>query len=159
MRGRMKRSGVHLAGAVEAARGGDRRAVRDVLDSVRPTVVRYCRARVSASGGRADDLAHAVCGEVVAALPRYRPRDESFAAFVYRIAAGAVTGEEVPEHSPVALLSARHREILVLRVAVGLSAEEAASALGCTAAAIRLGQHHALAELRARTDGGAGGEA
>ncbi|CAM3907820.1 RNA polymerase subunit sigma [Tsukamurella ocularis] len=154
----MKRSGVDFGHTVRAAQCGDRRAVRDVLDSVRPSVVRYCRARVSASGGRADRLAHAVCRRVLGELPGYQPRDGDFAAFVYRIAAHTVTRAEAaapsPVGSPVQELSVRHREILILRIAVGLSAEEAASALGCTVAAIRLGQHHALAELRERGGGG-----
>ncbi len=45
-------------------------------------------------------------------------------------------------------LSAQHREILTLRVAVGLSAEETAQALGMTAGAVRVAQHRALARLR-----------
>lgn len=45
-------------------------------------------------------------------------------------------------------LSAQHREILTLRVAVGLSAEETAQALGMTAGAVRVAQHRALGRLR-----------
>ncbi|NHN56642.1 sigma-70 family RNA polymerase sigma factor [Calidifontibacter sp. DB0510] len=45
-------------------------------------------------------------------------------------------------------LSEQHREILVLRVAVGLSAEETASALGMSAGAVRVAQHRALTKLR-----------
>jgi len=45
-------------------------------------------------------------------------------------------------------LSEVHREILVLRVAVGLSAEEVAGALGMTAGAVRVAQSRALARLR-----------
>lgn len=45
-------------------------------------------------------------------------------------------------------LSPQHREILTLRVAVGLSAEETADALGTTAGAIRVAQHRALTRLR-----------
>ena len=40
------------------------------------------------------------------------------------------------------------RELLTLRVAVGLSAEETASSLGMTAGAVRVAQHRALARLR-----------
>jgi RNA polymerase sigma-70 factor (ECF subfamily) len=42
----------------------------------------------------------------------------------------------------------RQREILVLRVAVGLSAEETAAAVGSTPGAVRVAQHRALARLR-----------
>lgn len=40
------------------------------------------------------------------------------------------------------------REILTLRIAVGLSAEETAQSLGKTAGAVRVAQHRALARLR-----------
>jgi len=46
------------------------------------------------------------------------------------------------------LLSPAHREVIVLRVAVGLSAQETAQALGTTAGAVRITQHRALNRLR-----------
>ena len=45
-------------------------------------------------------------------------------------------------------LPAKQREILVLRVVVGLSAEETAEAVGSTPGAVRVAQHRALAKLR-----------
>ena len=45
-------------------------------------------------------------------------------------------------------LSDLHREIIVLRVAVGLSAAEVGSTLGMTAGAVRVAQSRALAHLR-----------
>jgi RNA polymerase sigma-70 factor (ECF subfamily) len=45
-------------------------------------------------------------------------------------------------------LTARQREILVLRVVVGLTAEETADAVGSTPGAVRVAQHRALARLR-----------
>ncbi|WP_018154965.1 RNA polymerase sigma factor ShbA [Demetria terragena] len=45
-------------------------------------------------------------------------------------------------------LSPQHREIVTLRVAVGLSAEETGEALGMSAGAVRVAQHRALARLR-----------
>ena len=42
----------------------------------------------------------------------------------------------------------KQREILVLRVVVGLSAEETAVAVGSTPGAVRVAQHRALARLR-----------
>jgi RNA polymerase sigma-70 factor (ECF subfamily) len=45
-------------------------------------------------------------------------------------------------------LSELHREIVVLRVAVGLSAEEVGSAVGMSAAAVRVAQSRALSRLR-----------
>lgn len=46
------------------------------------------------------------------------------------------------------VLPAKQREILVLRVVVGLSAEETAEAVGSTPGAVRVTQHRALARLR-----------
>jgi RNA polymerase sigma-70 factor (ECF subfamily) len=45
-------------------------------------------------------------------------------------------------------LSDLHREIVVLRVAVGLSAEEVGGAVGMSAAAVRVAQSRALSRLR-----------
>jgi RNA polymerase sigma-70 factor (ECF subfamily) len=47
------------------------------------------------------------------------------------------------------VLPAKQREILVLRVVVGLSAEETADAVGSTPGAVRVAQHRALIRLRA----------
>ncbi|MCA1656063.1 MAG: sigma-70 family RNA polymerase sigma factor, partial [Pseudonocardiaceae bacterium] len=46
-------------------------------------------------------------------------------------------------------LPPRQREILVLRLIVGLSAQETATAVGLTPTAVRVTQHRALAKLRA----------
>ena len=46
-------------------------------------------------------------------------------------------------------LPAPQREVLLLRVVAGLSAEETAAAIGSTAGAVRVAQHRALARLRA----------
>lgn len=45
-------------------------------------------------------------------------------------------------------LPEQHREILVLRVALGMSAVETAAAVGSTSGAVRVTQHRALAKLR-----------
>ncbi len=47
------------------------------------------------------------------------------------------------------LLTPRQREVLILRIAVGLSAEETAEAVGSTPGAVRVSQHRALSRLRA----------
>jgi RNA polymerase sigma-70 factor (ECF subfamily) len=46
------------------------------------------------------------------------------------------------------LLPPEHRELLLLRVAGGLSAEETGDVLGMTAGAVRVAQHRALGRLR-----------
>lgn len=50
-------------------------------------------------------------------------------------------------------LSELHREIIILRVAVGLSAAEVGSTLGMSAGAVRVAQSRALAQLRQLADG------
>jgi RNA polymerase sigma-70 factor, ECF subfamily len=174
-----------LDAIVADAVAGDRDALREVLQTIRPIVVRYCRARVGTlerSGLSADDVAQEVCLATVMALPRYRDRGRPFLAFVYGIAAHKVADayraagrdlsyatESVPERLSTeagpeqaaldadsvgrmgALLGAlpdKQREIVILRVVVGLSAEETAEAVGSTAGAVRVAQHRALARLK-----------
>ena len=50
------------------------------------------------------------------------------------------------------------REIMLLRVAAGLTAEETGAALGMTAGAVRVAQHRALTKMRQLVAGAAGGE-
>ncbi|MDX6307774.1 MAG: polymerase sigma-70 factor, subfamily [Nocardioidaceae bacterium] len=50
------------------------------------------------------------------------------------------------------------REIMLLRVAAGLSAEETGAALGMTAGAVRVAQHRALTKMRQLAAEAAGGE-
>jgi len=45
-------------------------------------------------------------------------------------------------------LPGQQRELLIMRVAVGLSAEETGTALGMSAGAVRVAQHRALSRLR-----------
>jgi RNA polymerase sigma-70 factor (ECF subfamily) len=171
--------------SVSAAVGGDPAAVGRVLASIRPLVVRYCRARVGRqerSFASADDVAQEVCLAVLTALPSYRDQGRPFLAFVYGIASHKVADAhraaarnrstpiaDVPDGpEPNAgpeeramqgelsrqmkqlldSLPDKQREIVVLRVVVGLSAEETAEAVGSTPGAVRVAQHRALARLR-----------
>ncbi len=52
-------------------------------------------------------------------------------------------------------LPPQQRELLTLRVVVGLSAEETGAALGMSAGAVRVAQHRAMAKLRALVAGSA----
>ncbi len=52
------------------------------------------------------------------------------------------------------LLTPRQREILILRVAGGLSARETAAAMGSTPDAVRVAQHRALTRLRGAVGSG-----
>ena len=171
---------------VERAVRGDPDATADLLELIRPGVVRYCRAHLGRVGGRyttADDVGQEVCIAVLHALPRFRDEGRPFSAFVYGIAARKVADAQraAVRHSAVVLtgtvldrpdgapgpeqqalaadvarrlshvlrnLSDVHREIVVLRVAVGLSAEEVGGALGMSAWAVRVVQSRSLAHLR-----------
>lgn len=174
-----------LDAVVADAVAGDRDALAEVLETIRPIVVRYCRARVGIaerSGLSADDVAQEVCLAAITALPRYRERGRPFLAFVYGIAAHKVADayraagrdvafpvDSLPEHRSaeagpeqraleadaitrvnalLELLPDKQREILFLRVVVGLSAEETASAVGSTPGAVRVAQHRALTRLK-----------
>ena len=178
-------SGERLDAVVAEAVAGNRDALREVLEIIRPIVVRYCRARVGAterSGLSADDVAQEVCLAAITALPRYRDQGRPFLAFVYGIAAHKVADahraagrnradptDVVPERYSVeagpeqmaldsessarmnrllSVLPEKQREILILRVVVGMSAEETADAVGSTAGAVRVAQHRALARLK-----------
>lgn len=179
-------SGERLDAVVAEAVAGNRDALREVLEIIRPIVVRYCRARVGTterSGLSADDVAQEVCLAAITALPRYKDQGRPFLAFVYGIAAHKVADahraaarnrsdptEVVPErfsleagpeqmaldsesaarmNKLLSVLPDKQREILILRVVVGMSAEETAEAVGSTPGAVRVAQHRALAKLKA----------
>jgi RNA polymerase sigma-70 factor, ECF subfamily len=177
--------GERLDVVVAAAVAGDRDALREVLETIRPIVVRYCRARVGTaerSGLSADDVAQEVCVAAMMALPRYQDQGRPFLAFVYGIAAHKVADahraagrnraeptEVLPERvafdtgpemraikvdasermeALLQVLPEKQREIVILRVVVGMSAEETAAAVGSTPGAVRVAQHRALARLK-----------
>jgi RNA polymerase sigma-70 factor (ECF subfamily) len=179
-------SGERLDAVVADAVAGNRDALREVLEIIRPIVVRYCRARVGTSersGLSADDVAQEVCLAAITALPRYKDQGRPFLAFVYGIAAHKVADahraaarnradptDVVPERYSLeagpeqmaldsessarmnrllSVLPEKQREILILRVVVGMSAEETAEAVGSTPGAVRVAQHRALARLKA----------
>ncbi|WP_174720525.1 RNA polymerase sigma factor ShbA [Amycolatopsis sp. BJA-103] len=174
-----------LDGPVAAAGQGDRRALDHLLTTIRPIVIRYCRARIGRQErtyASADDVAQEVCVAILRALPTYRERGRPFLAFVYGIAQHKVADArraaarnrtepvaEVPDgvsdtaspeqhalHNELSdrmgellrILPDKQREIVVLRIVVGLSAEETAGVVGSTAGAVRVAQHRALTRLR-----------
>ena len=178
-------SGDGLDAVVADAVAGNRDALRKVLETIRPIVVRYCRARFGVGerqGVSADDVAQEVCLAVITALPRYKDQGRPFLAFVYGIAAHKVADahraagrnrseatDDLPDRAStelgpeqlaidadaaarmnrlLAVLPEKQREILILRVVVGMSAEETAEAVGSTAGAVRVAQHRALARLK-----------
>ena len=177
--------GERLDAAVAEAVAGSRDALREVVETIRPVVVRYVRARLGSServGLSADDVAQEVCLAAIQALPRYQDQGRPFLAFVYGIASHKVADahraagrnrseptevlperfslEAGPEQMAInsdsaarmkrllAVLPDKQREILNLRIVVGLSAEETAEAVGSTPGAVRVAQHRALARLK-----------
>jgi RNA polymerase sigma-70 factor (ECF subfamily) len=182
--------GERLDAAVAEAVAGSRDALREVVEIIRPIVVRYVRARIGSaerSGLSADDVAQEVCLAAIQALPRYQDQGRPFLAFVYGIASHKVADahravarnrseptDVVPERFSLeagpeqmalqsdtaarmnrllAVLPEKQREILTLRIVVGLSAEETAEAVGSTPGAVRVAQHRALARLKAEIAG------
>ncbi|APE16343.1 sigma-70 family RNA polymerase sigma factor [Mycolicibacterium crocinum] len=177
--------GERLDAAVAEAVAGSRDALREVVETIRPIVVRYVRARLGSTervGLSADDVAQEVCLAAIQALPRYQDQGRPFLAFVYGIAAHKVADahraaarnrsdptDVVPERFSLdagpeqmamqsdsaarmtkllEILPEKQREILMLRIVVGLSAEETADAVGSTPGAVRVAQHRALAKLK-----------
>ncbi|WP_067657952.1 sigma factor [Nocardia harenae] len=136
--------------AVDAAARGDGDALGALLEQVRPFVTRYCRARLGT--GPADAVATGICADLLTALPRFRESGGSFLAFAYRIASRTVAdvlrrrGASSPE--PLGELPESQREVLVLRLVLGLSADETARALHTTIGVVRVTQHRALDTLR-----------
>ena len=173
---RWHRADLELAAA--AASRGDRAAIQEVLRQIRPLVRRYCRARlgprINAVG--VEDVVQEVCLAVLTKLPTHRPGAEPFTAFVYGVAAHAIVGQ-IAARARVTLsgpalrsndptppdtvdtealladlraLPARQRDVIVMRILLGLSTEETALRLGSTPGAVRVTQHRALARLRVR---------
>lgn len=141
-----------VADLVAAAVGGDRVASHRLGTAVRSAVLPYCRGRLG-DGAAAIDAAHRICRTFEATVADLAASGDGLRAFVHRIAVVAVDAVPVPADPPgmagmLALLSPVQREVLVLRVAVGLSTEETAETLGCTAAQVRGLQHAALGRLR-----------
>jgi RNA polymerase sigma-70 factor (ECF subfamily) len=133
--------------------------------TVRRLVRRYCRARLGAlpSGyALADDLAAEVTADLLRDGRRRLGRSEPVEAVVYEVMADAVThvlaeasssepeDVAVPAELLVELnrLPREPREVLVLRVFVGLSSEQVGRAMGLSLEKVRAEQHRALAHLR-----------
>lgn len=141
---------------VAAALDGDPLALRVVMAGVRPAVLRYCRARLGV-GDLAGAVAVDVSRVVEEALSGRARSGLQIHAFVYAIVSAAVdvaAGPAAPGASAgvlpavLARLATPEREALVLRVAVGLTVDETAAAVGSSSAAVRISQHRALERMR-----------
>ncbi|WP_410568292.1 sigma-70 family RNA polymerase sigma factor [Amycolatopsis sp. cmx-4-61] len=149
-----------------------------LLAAARPLVVRYCRARLDPDSADdvAQDVCVALLEELPRRPPE-RPFPD-FVRGIARTEVAAARKAAARPDEPVAelpdepdsamgpehhalrrelrermakllrVLSRKQREIVVLRVVVGLSAEETAAAVGSTPGAVRVAQHRALGQLR-----------
>lgn len=78
-----------VAATVARARSGDMDAVGELVARYRPTVFRYCLARLGEREA-ADDATQETCIAMMRALPRYRDEGRPFVAFVVGIAVNKV---------------------------------------------------------------------
>jgi RNA polymerase sigma-70 factor (ECF subfamily) len=150
-----------LSAIVRWALEGNHAALDQLLAVARPVAARYCRARIGRHGGSyvfADRLARDACQAALAALPTWPDRHASFLAVVYQAAAAeadrcppaaTATGDTGRMAALLAALPTRQRETLVLRVAVGMSVEQTALALGWRTRVVRDVEREALTNLRA----------
>jgi RNA polymerase sigma-70 factor (ECF subfamily) len=77
------------------------------------------------------------------------PTPEDHAVFASQVASATALLNQLPQNL---------REIMLLRVAAGMSAEETGAALGMSAGAVRVAQHRALAKMRQLAATAEGGE-
>jgi RNA polymerase sigma-70 factor (ECF subfamily) len=107
-------------------------------------------------------LVHGITAHKVTDAQRARSRERTAATYDVPGRADPSAGPEdtvlAGERAQVARalldrLPPAYRELLLLRVVSGLSAEQAGAALGMTAGAVRVAQHRALARLRALAQG------
>ncbi len=150
---------------ISAALNGDPAAVSRLFSQIRPALIRYCRARITPRSGHgsADDVAQDICIAVLRGLSTFAGGPHEILRWVYGIAAHKVTdyyrreGPEEPTmrgerraavRALLAILTPAQREILTLRIIVGLSSSDTAAVTGMSAGAVRVAQHRALHHLR-----------
>ncbi|MTD57069.1 hypothetical protein GKO32_24280 [Amycolatopsis sp. RM579] len=137
---------------------GNPELVGRLLTGIAPLLVRYCRARLGRRGDSyrdADEVAADAGRAVLAALPGYA--GGPFLRLLYEVVTRTVdefslggppaAGTELTALLPT--LPPLDRDIVLLRVATGLSAAETASVLGLSIGQVRVAQHRALTKLRA----------
>lgn len=99
-----------------------------------------------------------IAAHKIADVHRAMARDPSLPADVLPELADEAAGPEAAAlatadarlvYSLLETLPSQQRDVVILRVAVGLSAEQAGAALGMSAGAVRVAQHRALVKLRA----------
>lgn len=149
-----RRSDLLLDELLGRAAHGDEAALRALVAAVHPMVVRYCRARLGGACAEADDVARDIDIAVGRVVRGRRIVGELFPGLVYGIALRKVTQVGLEYRRPTKLgrwlevLAPHEREVLILRIHVGLKCEHAAQTLGVTPGEVRAIQHRALDRLR-----------
>ncbi|HVW44929.1 MAG TPA: sigma factor-like helix-turn-helix DNA-binding protein [Amycolatopsis sp.] len=136
---------------------GDADLIARLLAAIGPMLVRYCRARLGRRGDsyrEADDVAQEVGYAVLTSVPAYtggpflRQMHEIATKIVDELQPVTTNGRsELSDLLPS--LPPLDRDVVVLRVATGLTTAETAAILGLSAAEVRVVQHRALTRLRA----------
>ncbi len=166
-----------IEGLVAAAKAGDAEAYGRIFDHYHEAVHRYIAARVRRPSD-AEDLAQLVFVKALEALPRYEQRGVPFGGWLFRLARNVVidhlrTSREHVELDALARqqmdevalalaeLTDEQRDAIALRFFAGLSAREAAEAMGKQEGTVRGIQFRAIAALRRRLglEGGVGAAA
>jgi RNA polymerase sigma-70 factor, ECF subfamily len=156
-----------LEALADAAAAGSGAARHELAVRLWPPLARYCAARW---GGTSAEPVDALVQDVLRrVLDRVRDRgDQPVLALAYTVAAQEASGHvrraadrvTLPRAGSAALLDAlerlprAQRDVVVLRVLLGCSAEETAEHLGTTPGAVRVAQHRAMSRVgRAGTAG------
>lgn len=86
---------------IQDAMAGDRTAVADLCEQLRPIVLGYCLRRVGtqdSGAGGAEDCTQEVMSAVLTVLPRYRYHVDRFLAWVFGIAAHKIADLQRVRH-------------------------------------------------------------
>lgn len=145
--------GVDTGPLRERAAWGDREALRELDGVVRPFVLRMCRAELGAAVGicEADQVAAQLVPIVIAAVlgdPGTVAVRVAYTESVLGIERARRPAETVVPAGPFGGLPRHERDVLVLRMAVGLTVEQTAAALAGTVGEVLLDQHRAVAAVR-----------
>lgn len=129
---------------------GDHRALAKLLARVHPRVVLYYRARLLGTSVAtfADDLAHQCTLDIVTRMSDTISADTRI-TFAYELASRRIASIPQSHNTDGRFKRPRRltddqREVLILRIAVGLTAEMTASTLRTTRSRVLLVQHQAL---------------
>ncbi|MBA8964641.1 MULTISPECIES: RNA polymerase subunit sigma [Rhodococcus] len=136
-----------------ASRGGDRDAMSRLHAAIRPMAIRRCPAELDPAV--ADSVADGACSSVLHMLADRPAAGEPFLHLLNTMTSGMITrtvaascGRRAPLPAGLEVLCARERDVLILRLIVGLGAEDTATSLGRTPGEVLLDQHRALRTLR-----------